>query len=128
MLRPVKDKLGLKVTSMYCVPCEYGEVYIGQTGRSIKTGCKVHMRCICLGQPEKSAVAEHKSETGHNINFNRISIPDNAIGYMNHVTKEVTEINLHPSNFDGDSGFTLSQSWYLVMNTVKQFKDTPTQK
>jgi hypothetical protein len=58
MLRPVKDKLGLKVAGIYCVPCKCSSVYVGQTGRSIKTRCKEHMRYIRLGQPEKSTVAE----------------------------------------------------------------------
>jgi hypothetical protein len=32
MLRPIKDKLGLKVAGIYCVPCECGKVYVEQTG------------------------------------------------------------------------------------------------
>jgi hypothetical protein len=30
MLRPVKEKLGLKVTGIYCVLCKYGKAYVGQ--------------------------------------------------------------------------------------------------
>jgi hypothetical protein len=59
MLRPIKDKQGLKVAGIYCVPCECSKVYVGQTGTSIKTRCKEHLRYICLGQPEKFAMAEH---------------------------------------------------------------------
>jgi hypothetical protein len=29
---------------------------LGQTGRTIETRCKEHMRCMHLGQPEKSGV------------------------------------------------------------------------
>jgi hypothetical protein len=36
-LRPVKNDLGLKASGVYSIPCECGQVYIGQTGRSIKT-------------------------------------------------------------------------------------------
>jgi predicted GIY-YIG superfamily endonuclease len=60
MLRPIKDKLGLKVTGIYCVLCECGKVYVGQTGKTIETRCKKHMRYICLDQPEKSVVVEHR--------------------------------------------------------------------
>jgi hypothetical protein len=52
MLRPVKDDLGLKVPGVYRIPCECGEVYVGQTGRSVEARCKEHMRHICLEQPE----------------------------------------------------------------------------
>lgn len=66
VLRP-KDKLGLKVAGIYCVPCECSKVYVGQTGRSIQTRCKEHEICLC--QSEKSTVAEHRFETGHTIDF-----------------------------------------------------------
>jgi hypothetical protein len=36
-LLPVKDDLGLRNPSVYSIPCECGQVYIGQTGRSIET-------------------------------------------------------------------------------------------
>ncbi|GFG31913.1 hypothetical protein Cfor_11969 [Coptotermes formosanus] len=31
-LRPVKDDLGLRIFGVYSIPCECGQVYIGQTG------------------------------------------------------------------------------------------------
>jgi hypothetical protein len=74
MLGSVKDKLGLKVPGIYHIPCECSKVYVGQTGRTIETRCKEHMRHIRLGQPDKSAVVEHSIEAGHNIDFNNIMI------------------------------------------------------
>jgi hypothetical protein len=56
------------------------------------------MRCICLGKPKKSTVAEHRFEAGHNIDFSSISILGKA-GYMDHILKEAIEIKLQPSNF-----------------------------
>jgi len=38
--RPVKDDLGLGTTGVYSINCECGQVYIGQTGRSIQTRIK----------------------------------------------------------------------------------------
>jgi hypothetical protein len=52
MLRPVKDDLGLKVLGVYRIPCECGDVYVGQTGRSMEARCKEHMRQIRLEQPK----------------------------------------------------------------------------
>jgi hypothetical protein len=82
-----------------------------------------------LGQSEKLAVAEHRSETRHNINFNNTSILDTGIlatGYMDCMIKETIKIRLHP-NFNRDPAFTLSQSWHLVTNVIKKYADTPTQ-
>jgi hypothetical protein len=39
-LRPVKDDLELKTPGVYIVPCECGQVYTGQTGRSFETRIK----------------------------------------------------------------------------------------
>jgi hypothetical protein len=43
------------------VPCEYSQVYIGQTGCSVKTRIKEHQRHIHLEQPDKSAMANTAS-------------------------------------------------------------------
>jgi len=56
MFRSATDNFGLEVPAIYCIPCE---VYVWQTGRTIETNCKEHMRHIYLGHPEKSAVTEH---------------------------------------------------------------------
>jgi hypothetical protein len=77
--------------------------------------------------PEKSAMAEHIFETGYNIDLS-ISILGKATGYMDCVIKEAIEIRLHPKNFNRDSGFTLSRSWYPVTNMLKQYSHTRTWK
>jgi hypothetical protein len=79
MPRPRKHKLDLNVAAMYCGSYECGEVYVGQTGRSTEIKYK-EPRCILLNQTEKSSVAEHKLETGHNTDFSSTSILDRAKG------------------------------------------------
>jgi hypothetical protein len=93
----------------------------------MKVRCKEHMRYMCLGQPEKSTVAEHRFETGHN-NFSSTSTLGKVTGSMDHIIKEATEIRLHPRNFNSDRSFTLSQFWYTMTNILKQYRDTPIQK
>jgi hypothetical protein len=34
MLRSMEDELHIKVAGIYCIPCEYGKVYVGQMGRT----------------------------------------------------------------------------------------------
>jgi hypothetical protein len=72
------------------------------------------------GQPEKSAVAEHKYEIDHNTEFGNITVLDKTLGYMECLIKETTEIRLHPRNFNRDRAFNLSWSWYLLTNIIKQ--------
>lgn len=118
----------LKIAGIYCVLCKFSEVHVGKTGRSIKTRCKEHMRRIHMGQPQKSTMAEQRFDTGHNINFKSIYMLDKATGYMDCVIKEATEFRLYPKNFNKGSGFTLSQSSYLVSNILKQYRTKSIQK
>jgi hypothetical protein len=46
-----------------------------------QTRCKKEIRHICLGQLEKSAMAEHIKDTEHDIKFNNTHRPDVATGY-----------------------------------------------
>jgi hypothetical protein len=59
ILRPVNNKLGLKVTGIYCVPGECSKVYMGWMGKIIGIRFEKYWRHKCLGQPEKILVAEH---------------------------------------------------------------------
>ncbi len=54
---------------MYRIPCGgCDKVYIGETGRSLKTRITEHRRDVVNQKPE-SAVANHTSETGHIFKF-----------------------------------------------------------
>lgn len=102
------------------------------------------MRHIHLGQPEKLGKSKNEHETHrpqlaievsscraqtsnrHNTGFSSTSILDKATGYIECLlVQDATDIWLHPRNFNRDGGFNLSQSWYLVTNTIKQYRDTP---
>jgi hypothetical protein len=118
MLRPVKDDPGLKIPGVYSIPCECGKTYIGQTKRTIKTRRKEHIRHLRLGQPEKSAVAQHALETGHKIEFNNTCRLARTKGYMDRIIKEAIEIKLHLDNIR-DGGFILSRAWQPTIRQIR---------
>jgi predicted GIY-YIG superfamily endonuclease len=89
----VKDDLGLKTPGVYSIPCEWGQVYIGQTGRSIDTRIKEHH--IRLAEPDKSAVAEHSISRGHRIQLQNTKTLSTQSRYMDWLIKEAIEIELH---------------------------------
>jgi hypothetical protein len=99
-------------------------MYVVQMGRTIDTKCTEHMRHICLGQPKKLSVEQHKFGTGHNMELGITSILDIALGYMDHLI-EATEIWLHHRNSDRDRGFNVSQSWYSVTKMIKGHCNKP---
>jgi hypothetical protein len=85
MLRIITGGLSLKVASKYSATCNCGKVSVQQTGTAIDTRCKESRRYLRLGR----ALAEQKHETGHKIDFSSSFILDKAMGYINHVMKEV---------------------------------------
>jgi hypothetical protein len=56
----------------------------------------------------------------HSINFKSTTVLARTTGYMDHLLKEATEIQLHSNNFNRDTGFPLRCSQYLIMNIIKQ--------
>jgi hypothetical protein len=109
-LRPTKDDLGLKTPGMCSMPCEYGQVYTGQTGRSIETRIKEHLRHIRLEHPDKSVVAKHIN-LGHSIQLQNTTILSTKSRYMDRMIREAIEIELHLNNTvnHGSPSFTLSK-------------------
>ena len=87
MLRPVKDNLGLRTCGIYCIPCKCSKVYVGQTSSTIEIRRQEHIRHLGLCQPEKSAVAELKINTGHEIKFERTQKLSRTTTYMDCIVK-----------------------------------------
>jgi hypothetical protein len=80
------DDLGLKVSEVYSIPCE-----CGQMGQSIETRCKEHTRHLHLYQPEKSVVVKHSIKCGHEIKFKDTETSAKTAGYMDWLEKEAIE-------------------------------------
>jgi hypothetical protein len=100
-------------------------VYPGEMGRNTEDRCKEHTRHICLGQPQKSAVAEHRVEMRHSIHFSSTAILDKAPVCIDNLIKEAVEVRPNPINFNWYRGFNLSWSWYPVSNMIKQHREQP---
>jgi hypothetical protein len=118
-LPPVKDDLGLKTPGVYSIPCKCGQVYIGQTGRSIDTRIKEHHRHICLAHPDKSAVDEHSISRGNHIQLQNTKILSTKSRYMDWLIKEATEIEQHLNNMNKEDGLCLSRSWKPLIHSLK---------
>ena len=124
-LHPVKDDLRLRTPDVYSIPYDCGRVYIGQTGRSIASRIKEHSRHIRLGHPEKSAVAEHRLTHDHLIKFQDTQILFTKSGYVNRLSREVIELQLHPNNMNREDGLTLSWSWKPLFHLLRESRRHP---
>jgi hypothetical protein len=120
MLVKAKDPVGLKTPGVYQVPCGCGKVYIGETGRTIETRLKEHKRHLRLGQPEKSAIAEHWTECKNSVQFVDTKMLCRSNGFWDRLVKESIEIRLADNTLNRDFGYTLSNTWKPVLKTIKK--------
>jgi hypothetical protein len=128
LLRPIKDDLALKTPGVYSIPCECGEVCIGQTGCSIETRVKEHQRHIRLYHPEKSVVAEHSINLGYQIQLLNTNILTKQSRRTDWVIREVIEIKLHPDNMNREDGLSLSRVWKPLIRDLKERRQSLTEE
>jgi hypothetical protein len=119
LLRPVKDRLGLRTPGVYRIPCECVRVYTGQTGNSMDIRLKAHQRHIRLELQDKSAVTEHNIDQGQRIQFHNSSILATKTRYMDRIVREAIEIELHTYNVNREDGFFLSKWWKPLIGSLK---------
>ena len=101
------DKQGV----VYKIPCQYGKVYIGETGRAMKDRIKEHDRDIRLTHSQTSAVSEHANKTGHFPLWNQVKFIDLDPHRYTRRVKEAIHIRLHSNNINRDSGIEIPEAW-----------------
>ena len=92
LLRPVKDHLGVETPGVSSITCECGQVYIGQTGRSIQTRVKDHHRHTQLGHSDKPAVAERRFNHNHVIKLQETRIISTVPDYMERLIRDYLHV------------------------------------
>ena len=114
----MKDELRLG-SAVYSRLYECGQVYIGQTGRSIKTRIKEHYQHIPLGYPDISAVAERRFNHNHLTKFQESRILSIVSGYMGRLIWEATELELRTKSTDREDSLTSSGSYKPIFLLVR---------
>ena len=110
----------------YLINCECGLAYVGETKRAIKTRIGEHQRETGK-QKEKynSAIAEHYSETKHNIDWNGSKVLHVEPYYSRRKIKEAIEIRKHPNNLNRDDAYPLSRTWKYLLKTLDNSRTSP---
>ncbi|XP_050528175.1 uncharacterized protein LOC126898277 [Daktulosphaira vitifoliae] len=121
LLRNPKDKLPeMQTPGVYEIPCSCGKSYIGQTGRAIATRIKEHEKDVEYQRTEKSAVAEHAKNKGHDIQFDKVKILNKEPHFGKRMYKEAIEIEKCPENFNREDGWKISKTWLPIIHQTKR--------
>jgi hypothetical protein len=104
------------------MPCECSQVYSGQMGHSTDIRLKEHQHHFHLEHPDKSAVAEHSINLGHNIKLQNTCTLIAKTTYMDRVIRDASEIELHSTNVNREDGFCLSKSWKPIMCPLRDHR------
>ena len=117
---------------IYKVQCDTcSDEYIGETGRSFIKRIKEHKDHIRLGRPEKSGIAQHVYDTGHNITFNNASVVTIETDITARKIKESLYIKTDKPVMNRDLGYEVSPLWRSVVpkltsNRIQNFTHSPT--
>jgi predicted GIY-YIG superfamily endonuclease len=71
--RPTSDPQ-LTAHCIYNIPCECGRSYVGETGRPLSVRIREHKLNLKNGLLDKSKLAQHAFEEGHQISWNEAMI------------------------------------------------------
>jgi len=85
---------------VYKIPCECGEVYIGETGRAMQDRIKEHDKDIRLARTQTSADSEHANETGHLPFWKEVKFIERDPYWYTRRVKEAIHMRLHPNNIN----------------------------
>lgn len=111
--RSVKDKIPQEDCGVYRIPCDCGEVYIGQTKKALKERIKEHKRsAIHLSAVSLHSTLVNEHGIKHNILYDEARVIDPEMHRWKRAISEGLEIIKHTNNMNGDDcGYRFSDSW-----------------
>ena len=102
-----KDKLDKCAVSgaIYMIPCaDCPATYIGESGRPLSTRLKEHQKAVAELSEHHSAVAEHVVYTGHEIDWEAVSILDKEPWQQQRKILEAIHIRRERPSMNRDQG------------------------
>ena len=103
---PPEERTGV----IYKIKCTCGDFYVGETGRNLTTRLKEHKAACRLAAFDRSAVAKHARQVGHEIEWNDVEILDTTKDLQERKVKESLYIRMAPKSclMNRDEGRELS--------------------
>jgi hypothetical protein len=112
--RPERDPLQM-VQCIYCIPCECGRNYIGETGRPLAVWLREHRHNLQQGLLEESKLAQHAYEEGHRVRWDdaRILEIESNSRYRKYKKSAHMACSTNPIS---QQSLDISPIWILLIN------------
>ena len=108
---------------IYSIPCSCGELYIGETSRSIKLRLKEHCANTIHERTKKLAVAEHSSRTDHHVCSEEAKVLALEEHYNKRHIHKAIEVEKHPRNFNREDDLILCKAWKPIIDAIRLKED-----
>lgn len=118
-----KTKVENKSNVVYKIPCSCNKVYIGQTSQYIKKRIAQHKldcRAVNVLKENKTALAAHHFDLGHNFYFENVKLLDSERVHLKKNISEMIQITLHDTvNYRTDTQ-NLNTAYNQILDLYKK--------
>ena len=95
---------------VYSIPCECGSLYIGETGRTLKTRLMEHKRSVC-NRDTNNGITVHVIETDHSVQWEQAAVIKTEEFITKRKVQEALTIRT-TDNMNLDPGLMLERIWF----------------
>lgn len=121
LLTKTKPENNLHKNCIYQIPCECGEVYIGETKRPLDIRVKEHKTHTERGETSRSGIAEHSWSKEHRVRWSEASVVHTESHWKKRKFKEAAFIQTNSNNFSKPS-VDIPNLWRPLLNRDKSLK------
>ncbi|KAJ8912526.1 hypothetical protein NQ315_014470 [Exocentrus adspersus] len=110
-----KNKDQNEKNCIYKIPCQCGKHYIGETSRPLDVRVKEHKNYVRDYQVDRSHLAKHVWDNGHQINWKQASIIQKEPNFGKRKLKESACIKLNVNNCFSAETASLNATWLPLL-------------